>query len=518
MIEIIHVILFAVFGIYLIEVIILLVSSNSVVKTWKKYEKEVTKDPHGIISEYLDLRRSAQSGNIGIFDSSYDNAKEKVMYLSLRDHFINPPNPAHKLPSNFNFANYLSIRLGHTLSHIVHIHPTTWGFLAFLFACFFGISNLDDRIQLGILLLFIWLLLAITIAISLKLKNVTYLLTPYVGDAVQGHSLNTDDEETPLVKNSGPKYLSMPLKEKTCIEHIFTKHHVGNRHQRLFFMESKGPSLILHVTRTILLVLAIFLAGFVVRYIGLIENHEDIPELWLKIVLYVLFFIPVIPIMLQCIFILKEHVICSNVEMMKHKDTIEKVKRKAATKRALKLLRLLNSMRSFVRRENLRKGVNTPRDSQERIKLPPEEIARIREIFNLFDKDHSGAIDREEFRHFMNAIGDPVTETEADSIISQIDTDGNGVIDLEEFIYFMEDNANDADVDCEQTIMDLFYLFDKDHSGTITTPEFKQMMMNINDGTLSESDIDKIIKDLDTDGNGEIDLEEFTEMVKSNID
>jgi len=162
-------------------------------------------------------------------------------------------------------------------------------------------------------------------------------------------SLDGDDEEELLVEKPAPKYLEIPLRERNAIEKlVLGKHHPGNRHERLFFLEKRGPDFILHMTRTILLITAIFIAGFPVRFFQMIA--VDVPELWLRIIVYVLMLAPIPPIVVMIIMIIERHTICCSIEMMKNKKDIETLSRKATTRRAVKILTLLHSIKFFCKK------------------------------------------------------------------------------------------------------------------------------------------------------------------------
>ena len=59
----------------------------------------------------------------------------------------------------------------------------------------------------------------------------------------------------------------------------------------------------------------------------------------------------------------------------------------------------------------------------------------IREAFQIFDSDGSGAIDIAEFRKMMTTYGEEdITDNEVAEMIDRLDKDGDGQIGLEEFI------------------------------------------------------------------------------------
>merc|ERR1711924_45384 len=64
---------------------------------------------------------------------------------------------------------------------------------------------------------------------------------------------------------------------------------------------------------------------------------------------------------------------------------------------------------------------------------------------------------------------------------------------------------------------DAFSLFDKDGSGSISTEELGQVMKNLGQSP-SKEELDCMVKEVDTDGNGEICFDEFLEMMRKQVD
>lgn len=68
-----------------------------------------------------------------------------------------------------------------------------------------------------------------------------------------------------------------------------------------------------------------------------------------------------------------------------------------------------------------------------------EEINRLKGVFDRFDKDENGSIDREEFGQFLAAIGKGMTPEQLAKGFDEIDTNGSGVIEFKEFVNWWED-------------------------------------------------------------------------------
>ncbi|CAI9729746.1 squidulin-like [Octopus vulgaris] len=63
-----------------------------------------------------------------------------------------------------------------------------------------------------------------------------------------------------------------------------------------------------------------------------------------------------------------------------------------------------------------------------------------------------------------------------------------------------------------EEIKEAFQMFDIDHDGQITSNELKAVMKSLGQ-TPSEQDLEEMIREVDTDGNGTIEYPEFVEMM-----
>ena len=62
----------------------------------------------------------------------------------------------------------------------------------------------------------------------------------------------------------------------------------------------------------------------------------------------------------------------------------------------------------------------------------PADIVEFEERFGKMDLDGSGAIDKDEMRVILQAMGEKVTEARLTSLIREVDVDGSGEIDFDE--------------------------------------------------------------------------------------
>jgi len=146
---------------------------------------------------------------------------------------------------------------------------------------------------------------------------------------------------------------------------------------------------------------------------------------------------------------------------------------------------------------------------KEELKLNEEQIEEVKEAFALYDKNGDGTITTKALISVMRSLGKNPTEDETEDLINEVDLDGNGVIDFIEFLEMVAKMTQDVD----ETIKEAFFIFDADGSGSISTDEFREVMTS-QGAMLSSSECNEIISEADRDGDGEIDLEEFVNLLK----
>lgn len=114
----------------------------------------------------------------------------------------------------------------------------------------------------------------------------------------------------------------------------------------------------------------------------------------------------------------------------------------------------------------------------------------------------------------MSKLGETPTEEELKDMIRAVDLNGDGEIDFEEFISLMRLRMDEHQRDPEEDLRDAFNMFDADRSGFIDRDEVRALMKKLAQ-TLTEEEVDAIMEEVDTDGDGEISFEEFRAMMFS---
>merc|ERR1712198_354942 len=73
-------------------------------------------------------------------------------------------------------------------------------------------------------------------------------------------------------------------------------------------------------------------------------------------------------------------------------------------------------------------------------------------------------------------------------------------------------SEEDDEEQMKEELKEAFRIYDKEGQGFITTDVLKEILREI-DTTLTEDDLDNIIEEVDEDGSGTLDFDEFQEMM-----
>merc|ERR1712193_226965 len=147
--------------------------------------------------------------------------------------------------------------------------------------------------------------------------------------------------------------------------------------------------------------------------------------------------------------------------------------------------------------------------------LTDEQKAELKEAFELFDTDGSGAVDTSELHTAMKALGFEPKKEEINKMVKEMDKDGNATVDFEEFCIMMAEKMNQKDG--KEEMLKGFALFDDDNTKKISFKNFKRVAKELGE-SLSDKELEEIIAEADTDGDGEINEKEFLDvMVKTGL-
>ncbi|BFZ19131.1 hypothetical protein BsWGS_22170 [Bradybaena similaris] len=153
-------------------------------------------------------------------------------------------------------------------------------------------------------------------------------------------------------------------------------------------------------------------------------------------------------------------------------------------------------------------------------KYSDTQIRELREAFRLFDKDGDGSISTEELGTVMRNLGQFPSVDELNQMLQEIDIDGDGTFSFEEFVQVMANVGGLSETSQEseeEELRQAFRVFDKSGCGYITPSDLRAVLQCMGQ-ELTEEEIDEMIAEVDIDGDGRIDFEEFITCMRSEDD
>jgi len=138
-------------------------------------------------------------------------------------------------------------------------------------------------------------------------------------------------------------------------------------------------------------------------------------------------------------------------------------------------------------------------------------VDQIKEAFNLFDADGSGAIDVDEMTLAMKGLGfGELPRDEVQRMVQTLDLNSNGLIEWPEFEKMMKQKMTAKD--SNEEILKAFQLFDIDKTGKVSLENLRAVakMLGENPG---DDVLREMIEEADDDRDGQISLAEFKNVM-----
>ncbi|CAL0314412.1 unnamed protein product [Lupinus luteus] len=141
------------------------------------------------------------------------------------------------------------------------------------------------------------------------------------------------------------------------------------------------------------------------------------------------------------------------------------------------------------------------------------KIEEMKWVFEKFDTNKDSKISLEEYKAASRALDRSIGETEAAKAFKFMDTDGDGFINFKEFMEMFNGENKDGKVK-ETEIKNAFKVFDLNGDGKISAEELSHVLKRLGE-SCSIGACKKMVKGVDVNGDGFIDLNEFMRMMMS---
>jgi len=169
---------------------------------------------------------------------------------------------------------------------------------------------------------------------------------------------------------------------------------------------------------------------------------------------------------------------------------------------------LVDNLKGFRSQNKLKKAALHVIASQ----LGEDQIKALRETFMQLDNNGDGLLTATEMKEGLAQAGLKDIPPDLQAILEEVDSDGSGVIDYTEFLAASLDKQVYI---AEDVCWQAFRIFDKNGDGVIDKSEMALVMKSEGVQDQCARDIAELMAEIDKDGNGQIDFQEFMAMMKA---
>lgn len=142
--------------------------------------------------------------------------------------------------------------------------------------------------------------------------------------------------------------------------------------------------------------------------------------------------------------------------------------------------------------------------------LTEEQKEEYRETYKLLTQNTHTKLNSQLLGEVMRRTGLTPTELELEDMIKEADINKDGLLSFEEFLELMTRKMSHNDSD--ELVKEAFRSYDRDGDGYIDKGELLSFMRDVND-SVTEEEVDTMIKEADYDNDGKISFDEFYRII-----
>ena len=136
----------------------------------------------------------------------------------------------------------------------------------------------------------------------------------------------------------------------------------------------------------------------------------------------------------------------------------------------------------------------------------------MKEILDVYDPQNEGFVKSEDTPKILQAMGRTLEENEVQNFLKSADPENTGKISKDNFLTTME-TIFSLNNDGVNELLDAFKVFDVNNTGKISVKNFKKVLVDVGKN-FTEAEADDIIKYINVDKDGNINIEEFIQVWK----
>ncbi|KAH7958452.1 hypothetical protein HPB49_001865 [Dermacentor silvarum] len=142
--------------------------------------------------------------------------------------------------------------------------------------------------------------------------------------------------------------------------------------------------------------------------------------------------------------------------------------------------------------------------------LTKEQVQMLRKAFDMFDRDKKGYVHTNMVSAILRTLGQTFEEKDLKELISEIDQDGSGELEFDEFVALAARFLVEEDTEAmQEELREAFRLYDKEGNGYINVSDLREILRALDDA-LTEDELDEMIAEIDTDGSGTVDFDDYS--------
>eukprot|EP00930_Biecheleria_cincta_P089456 TRINITY_DN78765_c0_g1_i1.p1 TRINITY_DN78765_c0_g1~~TRINITY_DN78765_c0_g1_i1.p1 ORF type:complete len:520 (+),score=98.53 TRINITY_DN78765_c0_g1_i1:30-1562(+) len=153
---------------------------------------------------------------------------------------------------------------------------------------------------------------------------------------------------------------------------------------------------------------------------------------------------------------------------------------------------------------------------------------RIQDVFNRFDRDGGGLLDKIELTSVFRTLSPSFTAKQIQLFVKQLDRGGDGSVSHPEFMAWIKAGSDEAQeffkillketgAAMSNRVREVFQRFDTDGGGYLDPDELARVFGTL-DSNFTIANIDALVKELDSGGDGRVSQREFMTWLKRGSD
>mmetsp|Transcript_38397 Transcript_38397/g.90634 ORF Transcript_38397/g.90634 Transcript_38397/m.90634 type:complete len:998 (-) Transcript_38397:84-3077(-) len=295
-------------------------------------------------------------------------------------------------------------------------------------------------------------------------------------------------------------------------------HKIPTKHQALFWFGTRGKGFMIHMVKLLLFSSVISLA------VVAVELRIELAETSIFLLVFAL--LPPALTLFMTPRNLQLLNLVTSIEIMKNEDMIVSVIKEQRFLKQRKITGILSSLQFFIdQTEALQsstqgapiKDVAYQFKKLQRDKATKNHLNDLRELFDFYDEDGSGGIEREELGELLAQMGQHKSAEELDRLFKLMDADQSNTVEFEEFaVVIMANRKSKRDMDPIALADRMWKVFDKDGDGSIEVTELSETLKSLGQNW-DTADVDRFFQDIDKDGSGAIEKDEFVDFIMENL-